>query len=247
MIGRGIAHLAIVFIPFALYLVVLPHIYGFSTLGDPLQLLTVASLFVLATSFMGQAVGAWFRRPETPSLIFLGTSLPLLFVTGFVWPREGIPKLVQAVGAIFPSSSRSTASCASTRWARACGRWHSTGGTLDPFNRLFRACRGVGGSRQAEEVCTMLSRRPSPGSLVLVGAGVGGSVFLRASRRHPSSGVVRTTESVSRPRSAASLSPSRSSLAPACGRETRRRALSDRVDRRRGSGPRAARRRDRRP
>jgi ABC-2 type transport system permease protein len=83
---------------------VLPRLYGFSTLGNPLQLFALASVFVLATSFLGQAVGAWFKRPETPTLIFLGTSLPQLFLTGFSWPREGIPKPVQAVGTIFPSN-----------------------------------------------------------------------------------------------------------------------------------------------
>ena len=81
----------------------LPRFYGFSTLGQPLQLFVLASLFTLATSFMGQAAGAWFKHPETPTLIFLGTSLPQLFLTGFSWPREAIPKSVQAVGYIFPS------------------------------------------------------------------------------------------------------------------------------------------------
>ena len=60
-------------------------------------------VFVLATSFMGQAVGAWFKHPETPTLIFLGTSLPQFFLTGFSWPREAIPEPVQAAGYIFPS------------------------------------------------------------------------------------------------------------------------------------------------
>jgi ABC-2 type transport system permease protein len=61
-------------------------------------------LFVLATSFMGQAVGAWFKNPETPTLIFLGTSLPQLFLTGFSWPREAIPEQVRPVGYVFPSN-----------------------------------------------------------------------------------------------------------------------------------------------
>jgi ABC-2 type transport system permease protein len=103
VLGRGIAHLTLYLTPLALYLVVLPRIYGFSTLGSLLQLFALASVFVLATSFMGQAVGAWFKRPETPTLIFLGTSLPQLFLTGFSWPREAIPKPVQAFGRIFPS------------------------------------------------------------------------------------------------------------------------------------------------
>ncbi len=103
VLGRGVAHLTIYLPALALYLIVLPRFYGFSTLGQLLQLFTLASLFVLATSFMGQAAGAWFKHPETPTLIFLGIALPQFFVTGFAWPREAIPKSVQAVGYIFPS------------------------------------------------------------------------------------------------------------------------------------------------
>jgi ABC-2 type transport system permease protein len=102
VLGRGIAHLTISLPVLALYLIVLPHIYGFSTLGDPFQLLALGSVFLLATSFLAQAAGAWFRRPETPSLIFLATSLPLFFITGFAWPREAIPEAVLVAGRVFP-------------------------------------------------------------------------------------------------------------------------------------------------
>jgi ABC-2 type transport system permease protein len=103
VLGRGIAHLTIYLPALALYFIVLPHFYGFSTLGQPMQLFALASLFTLATSFMGQAAGAWFKRPETPTLIFLGTSLPQLFLTGFSWPREAIPEPALAAGRIFPA------------------------------------------------------------------------------------------------------------------------------------------------
>jgi ABC-2 type transport system permease protein len=104
VLGRGIAHLTIYLPALALYFIVLPRFYGFSTLGQPLQLFALVSLFVLATSFMGQAAGAWFRYPETPTLIFLGISLPQFFLAGFSWPREAIPSEVQPVGYIFPSN-----------------------------------------------------------------------------------------------------------------------------------------------
>jgi ABC-2 type transport system permease protein len=103
VLGRGVAHLTIYLPAVALYFIVLPRFYGFSTLGQPLQLFALATVFTLATSFMAQAAGAWFKHPETPTLIFLGTSLPQLFLTGFSWPREAIPEGVQAVGYIFPS------------------------------------------------------------------------------------------------------------------------------------------------
>jgi ABC-2 type transport system permease protein len=103
VLGRGVAHLTIFLPSLALYFIVLPRFYGFSTLGQLPQLFALASIFVLATSFMGQAVGAWFKHPETPTLIFLGTSLPQLFLTGFSWPREAIPGPVLAAGYVFPS------------------------------------------------------------------------------------------------------------------------------------------------
>jgi ABC-2 type transport system permease protein len=102
VLGRGIAHLTIYLPALALYLIVLPRIYGFSTLGDPFQLLALGSVFLLATSFMAQAAGAWFIRPETPTLIFLATSLPQFFLTGFAWPREAIPQAALAAGHVFP-------------------------------------------------------------------------------------------------------------------------------------------------
>jgi ABC-2 type transport system permease protein len=52
---------------------------------------------------MGQAAGAWFKRPETPTLIFLATSLPQFFLTGFAWPREAIPEPALVAGHIFPA------------------------------------------------------------------------------------------------------------------------------------------------
>jgi ABC-2 type transport system permease protein len=103
VLGRGVAHLTIYLPALALYFIVLPRFYGFSTLGQPLQIFVLASLFILATSFMGQAVGAWFTRPDTPMLIFLATSLPQFFLAGFSWPREAIPVPVLAAGRIFPS------------------------------------------------------------------------------------------------------------------------------------------------
>jgi ABC-2 type transport system permease protein len=103
VLGRGIAHLTILLPALALFFFVLPRVYGFSALGHPLQLIALTSVFVLATSFLGQAVGAWFKHPETPTLIFLGTSLPQFFLAGFSWPREAIPERVQAAAYVFPA------------------------------------------------------------------------------------------------------------------------------------------------
>jgi ABC-2 type transport system permease protein len=103
--GRGIAHLTIYLPALALYLIVLPRIYGFSTLGQLPQIFALATVFLLATSFMGQAIGAWFTRPENATLLLLATSLPQFFTAGFAWPREAIPDAAIALGRMFPADS----------------------------------------------------------------------------------------------------------------------------------------------
>jgi ABC-2 type transport system permease protein len=103
--GRGIAHLTIYLPALALYLIVLPRIYGFSTLGNLPQIFALATVFLLATSFMGQAIGAWFTRPENATLLLLATSLPQFFTAGFAWPREAIPDVAIALGRMFPADS----------------------------------------------------------------------------------------------------------------------------------------------
>jgi ABC-2 type transport system permease protein len=105
VLGRGIAHLTIYLPALALYVIVLPRIYGFSTLGHLPQLFALATVFLLATSFMGQAIGAWFTRPENATLLLLATSLPQFFTAGFAWPREAIPDTAKALGRLFPADS----------------------------------------------------------------------------------------------------------------------------------------------
>jgi ABC-2 type transport system permease protein len=105
VLGRGIAHLTIYLPALALYLIVLPRIYGFSALGQLPQLFALATVFLLTTSFMGQAVGAWFTRPENATILLLATSLPQFFMAGFAWPHEAIPDVALAFGRIFPADT----------------------------------------------------------------------------------------------------------------------------------------------
>ena len=61
--------------------------------------------FVLATSFMGQAAGSFFRHRETAVLVFVATTLPQFFLVGVSWPREMIPPLLDHLRRVFPSES----------------------------------------------------------------------------------------------------------------------------------------------
>ena len=103
--GQGLAHLCFALPGLALYLIVLPRVYGFSTLGRLEDLVLMAVPFVLSVSFLAQFVSAWFTRRETAILIFIAVSLPLFFQVGVSWPVEALPDFIRIASRIYPSTS----------------------------------------------------------------------------------------------------------------------------------------------
>jgi ABC-2 type transport system permease protein len=105
LLGRALAHATIYVPALALFLIVLPRIYGFSTLGGVGAMTLFALPFVLATSLMGQAAGYVFKHRETAILVFVATTLPQFFLVGVSWPREMIPPILDYMRRVFPSES----------------------------------------------------------------------------------------------------------------------------------------------
>ncbi|MFT3732909.1 MAG: ABC transporter permease [Hyphomicrobium sp.] len=105
VIGQSLAHLCLVLPALALYLIVLPRVYGFAYSNRVLDLLLMAIPFALSVSLLGQFAGSWFKRRETAVVLFIATSLPLFFLVGVAWPREAIPPVLQSFSFVFPSTS----------------------------------------------------------------------------------------------------------------------------------------------
>jgi ABC-2 type transport system permease protein len=105
VLAHALAHLIIYIPALLLYLVILPRIYGFSTLGRLPDLFLFAATFILATSFFGQAAGTWFKHRETAVVLFVATTLPQFFLVGLSWPVEAIPPVMRVIGRIFPSEA----------------------------------------------------------------------------------------------------------------------------------------------
>ena len=103
--GQALAHLCFAVPGLALYLIVLPRFYGFSTLGRLPDLILLGVPFVLSVSFLAQFVSAWFTRRETAILIFIAVSLPLFFQVGVSWPVVALPDFIRAGSRIFPSTA----------------------------------------------------------------------------------------------------------------------------------------------
>ena len=103
ILGQGLAHWTIYLPGMLLYFVIMPRIYGFSTLGSIWALAALSIPFILATSFLGQALGQVFRHRETAVLLVLASSLPQFFLVGVSWPAEALPGVLRQLRELLPS------------------------------------------------------------------------------------------------------------------------------------------------
>ncbi len=103
ILGQGLAHWTLYIPAMLLYFVVMPRVYGFSTLGSFWALAALSVPFILATSFLGQALGLVFRHRETAVLLVLASSLPQFFLVGVSWPAEALPGFLRQARELLPS------------------------------------------------------------------------------------------------------------------------------------------------
>jgi ABC-2 type transport system permease protein len=103
VLGQGLAHWTLYVPAMLLYFVVMPRVYGFSTLGSFWALAALSVPFILATSFLGQALGLVFRHRETAVLLVLASSLPQFFLVGVSWPAEALPGFLRQARELLPS------------------------------------------------------------------------------------------------------------------------------------------------
>jgi ABC-2 type transport system permease protein len=103
IVGQGLAHWTFYVPSMLLYFVVMPRVYGFSTLGSVWALAALSIPFILATSFLGQALGQLFRHRETAVLLVLASSLPQFFLVGVSWPAEALPSFLHQARDLLPS------------------------------------------------------------------------------------------------------------------------------------------------
>ncbi len=78
--------------------------FGVTHLASIYDLLLFGVPFILASAFFGIFLGSLFSSREiaTPAVLF--SSLPLVFMAGFVWPLEAIPDILRLVSNLVPST-----------------------------------------------------------------------------------------------------------------------------------------------
>lgn len=83
---------------------VVPRIFSLPQIGNPVTLAFFFLPFLLAVIFFGMTVSAVVRERENGVLIFVFTSVILIFISGLSWPSAAIPGYWKLFSYIFPST-----------------------------------------------------------------------------------------------------------------------------------------------
>ncbi|MDL2255247.1 ABC transporter permease [Parabacteroides sp. OttesenSCG-928-G06] len=81
-----------------------PRLFGLPQVGHPWTVLLFLLPYIFASIFLAMTFSGFMVSRESPMLIFVFTSVILLFISGVSWPKDMIPPFWQAVGYIFPST-----------------------------------------------------------------------------------------------------------------------------------------------
>ncbi|WP_240451572.1 ABC transporter permease [Helicobacter felis] len=82
--------------------VLFPH-YGIHIHANPSALLALALLFLMSTASCGVVLGTYLKKEAHATQIILLSSLPLIFMVGFIWPLELLPPFLRAILQIVPA------------------------------------------------------------------------------------------------------------------------------------------------
>lgn len=102
--GKGLCYFMIYAVLAAYLTLVVPKIFGFTSLVQAKPLIGLMLPYLLSCIFFGMTISCLIRYRENVILIVVFTSLILLFMTGISWPLNNIPAFWQGVAWIFPST-----------------------------------------------------------------------------------------------------------------------------------------------
>ena len=105
VIGKSAAYFTIYALLSVYMLGMIPKWFGYGQSPGFMELSALITPFLLSSIFMGLSLSVIFKNRESSMMLFLFISIPLLFLTGIIWPLSNFGPLWLAVREIFPSSN----------------------------------------------------------------------------------------------------------------------------------------------
>lgn len=104
VLGKSLAYIVLYVVVCLWTLAVVPRLFTLPQVGNPWTVLLFILPYLFASIFLAMTLSGFMTTRESPMLIFVFTSLILLFISGVSWPMYSIPPFWKAIGYLFPST-----------------------------------------------------------------------------------------------------------------------------------------------
>ena len=105
VVAKMLVYMIIYGINLTIILGIVWPVFGFPYEGETSDVIVVFALYIIASSALGLSLSHLFAKRETPLMLLLWSSVPILLLAGVSYPKEAFPGWLYILGKIFPSSS----------------------------------------------------------------------------------------------------------------------------------------------
>ncbi|MBR6455729.1 MAG: ABC transporter permease [Prevotella sp.] len=102
--GKSLAYFMIFCVIAAYLTIIVPRLFGFTTLLSAGSLIGLLLPFILASIFFGMMLSCLVRYRENVLLLVVFTTIPFLFLSGLSWPQSNIPGVWRGISTLIPST-----------------------------------------------------------------------------------------------------------------------------------------------
>ncbi|RHJ92546.1 ABC transporter permease [Parabacteroides bouchesdurhonensis] len=104
VLGKSLTYILLYVVVCIWVLLVVPKLFGLPQVGEGWTILLFLLPYLFACIFFSMTLSGFMTSRESPMMVFVFTSVILLFISGVSWPKEAIPPFWKAVGYFFPST-----------------------------------------------------------------------------------------------------------------------------------------------
>ena len=104
VMGKGLSYFMVYSLVAVYILCVVPRLFSLNQIAIPGVLTLFALPYLAACIFFAMTASIAIRNRETCMLLFVFTSVPLLFLSGISWPGAAMPEFWRYLSYIFPST-----------------------------------------------------------------------------------------------------------------------------------------------
>lgn len=104
VLGKSLTYLLLYVVVCIWVLAIVPKLFSLPQVGDPWTIMLFILPYLFACIFFAMTMSGFMTSRESPMLLFVFTSVILLFISGVSWPKEAIPPFWRVVGYAFPST-----------------------------------------------------------------------------------------------------------------------------------------------